>query len=133
MNVQDQIRARIQEFATELEVLVRQAAVAAVTSSLGGPRSAPVVGSPSNGAPPVVRSASRARRKSGGKRDPKVIEALVARVSAHVKTHPGQGVEAIAAALHVKTHDITLPVTKLLAGKKIKKTGRKRATKYFPT
>jgi hypothetical protein len=128
--VSDQIQARIQAFATELEALVRQAALDAVTNALGAPSSpARVVRRDAiiGAAPRPAKSA-----RSGGKRDPNVIAALTARVGAHVKSHPGQGVEAIAKALNVTTHDITLPVTKLLASKDIKKKGQKRATKYFP-
>jgi len=129
MTVQDQIQRRIQQFATELEALVRQSAIEAVSSSLGGSNGAPIA--------PAHRTAvstgrPRARAKAGGKRDPRVIEALVASVAAHVKAHPGHGVEAIASALKTSTHDITLPITKLLATKAIKKKGVKRATKYYP-
>lgn len=133
MSISDQIHARIQEFAKELEILVRQAAIAAVSDSLGATTARPVAQRAAVTAPAVHRAPASKRAKSGGgKRDPKVIEALVGRVGAHVKAHPGQGVEAIAKALNVGTRDITLPVTKLLASKVIKKKGQKRATKYFP-
>lgn len=131
MSESNQIHQRIQSFVTELETLVRQAAIDAVRSSLGGGAA------PAQPAKPraAVSSAPRARavKKAGGKRDPKLIEALVARVGGYVKAHPGQGVEAIAKGLKVSTHDITLPVTKLLASKAIKKKGQKRATKYYPS
>jgi hypothetical protein len=130
MSISDQIHTRIQEFARELEQLVRQAALAAVTESLGGaaaPRAARAAVSSAATVAPARKST-----KSGGKRDPKVIAGLVVRVGAHVKARPGQGVEAIAKGLNVSTHDITLPITKLLASKTIKKKGQKRATKYYP-
>ena len=139
MSVSDEIRVRIQAFTTELEQLVRQAAISAVQESFGvSGASAPARSVPraSNGAPPAtigsVKAATR-RSKKGGKRDPKLIEALVGRVGDYVKQHPGEGVEGIAKGLNVTTHDITLPVTKLLAAKTIKKKGQKRATKYFPS
>jgi hypothetical protein len=40
--------------------------------------------------------------------------------------------EAIAKALATPTRDLNLPVKKLLAGKKIRVQGHKRATEYFP-
>jgi hypothetical protein len=129
MTISDQIQSRIQAFAAELETLVRQAALEAVRASLGEGRAAPAARAPRAAA---ASSGSRKSSRPGAKRDPKVIEALVGRVGAHVKAHPGQGVEAIAAALKVKTHDITLPIAKLLASKTVKKKGQKRATKYFP-
>lgn len=129
MSISDQINARIQQFAKELEELVRRAALEAVTDSLGG--AAPRASRPAASA---TRSAAPARKsgKPGGKRDPKIIAGLVTRVAAYVKAHPGQGVEAIAKGMNVRTHDITLPIAKLLASKTIKKKGEKRATKYYP-
>lgn len=127
MTVSVQIKARIEAFAAELEQLVRQAAIAAVGESLGASGSRARA---TNGATP--KAARAAKGKPGGKRDPKVIAALVGRVGDYVKAHPGQGVEGIAKGLNVTTHDITLPITKLLGAKAIKKKGQKRATKYYP-
>ena len=40
--------------------------------------------------------------------------------------------EAIGKALGTPTKDLNLPVKKLLAAKKIRVEGQKRATEYFP-
>ena len=40
--------------------------------------------------------------------------------------------EALGKALGVATKDLTIPVKKLLASKRIRTHGEKRATEYFP-
>ena len=131
-HIQDQITHRIQAFAAELEALVRKAAIEAVSTSLGGaastsgaaPRPAARVA-----APPAARASKHA---SGGKRPPALLAATVVKAGDWVKAHPGHGVEDMAKGLHLKTKDLALPITKLLASKAIKKKGVKRATKYYP-
>jgi hypothetical protein len=41
--------------------------------------------------------------------------------------------EAIGKALGTPTRELNLPIKKLLAGKKIRSQGHKRATEYYPT
>lgn len=48
-----------------------------------------------------------------------------------MKSNPGKGLEGIAAGLGTSTKELKLPVVKLLASRRIKKTGEKRGTKYF--
>ncbi|MFO0759505.1 MAG: hypothetical protein U0359_23640 [Byssovorax sp.] len=50
----------------------------------------------------------------------------------HIKSNPNQGVEQIAKALGTSTKELTLPIRKLLADKKITSKGQKRATRYSP-
>ena len=128
MIIQQQIQQRIHAFAAELEQLVRAAAVQSVSHALGGHASA--APHPQSKAP--ASAAPRARGKSGGKRDPKVLAATVEKAAEWVKANPGKGVEAMAAGLKLKTKDLALPIAKLLDAKTIKKTGVKRATKYYP-
>jgi predicted transcriptional regulator len=51
---------------------------------------------------------------------------------AAIKSGPGQRMEEIAKGLGTSTSELTLPAKKLLADKKIKTKGERRATKYFP-
>ena len=133
MTVHDQIRARIAAFASELEALVRVAAIDAVTQSLGGSAPAPVrAAAPAGAAAASQPEARRARGRSGGKRDPKVLAGTVEKAAEWIKGNPGKGVEAMAAGLKLPTKDLALPIIKLLDANRIKKTGQKRATKYFP-
>jgi hypothetical protein len=83
------------------------------------------------GRPPTNPAERRARRK-GGKRDPKELAKLVESLYAAIKRKPGSRIEEIGKAMSVATKDLALPVAKLLASKRIKKTGTRRATKYFP-
>ena len=49
----------------------------------------------------------------------------------HIRANSGQGVEQIAKELGTSTKELSLPLRKLLADKKITSKGEKRATKYF--
>lgn len=144
MSVHQQIQARIQAFAVELEALVRAAAIEAVATSLGAAAGAPparhqpsagVRTRPAPGAPPPTSTAGHAalsfKRKKGKKRTPEQLAKIDGAIVGFVKENPGQGVEHMAKALGVPSNDIKLRVSLLLDGRKLKKTGVKRATKYF--
>jgi len=70
--------------------------------------------------------------RKGEKRDPKLLAATVQHLYDDIAAHPGERIEQVAARLGLPTKDLTLPVKKLLAGKKIRSKGVKRATRYFP-
>ena len=71
------------------------------------------------------------RARSGrDRRSPDQIVKLADRLLAHVKAHPGQGMEQIRKALNTTTKILRLPVRNLIALKMIKFTGQKRGTKY---
>jgi len=125
-NINDQIAHRIQAFAMELEALVRQAAVDAVTASLGG------AAARTSASPRPVAKVLSAKRSSGGKRPPELLAQTVTKAAEWIKANPGHGVEDMAKALGVVTKDLALPIQKLLANKTITRRGVKRATKYFP-
>ena len=81
---------------------------------------------------PKLRNVGPVRRAKGQKRKPRELAALEARLAAHIDSHVGNRIEQIAGHMGVKTKDLALPVKKLLAAKRIKTTGHKRATRYFP-
>ena len=126
-NIDPRIDSLVRSFVGDLEVLLRRAALEAVDEVL---RSG-AVQLPSAPKKALAPKASGPARK-GGKRDPLVIAKLTDAVGAYVKASPGQGVEAIAKGLGVRSGEITLPIAKLLASGALKKTGEKRATRYFP-
>lgn len=68
---------------------------------------------------------------SGEKRDPAAIEAVMNQIERLLKKEDGQGVEAIGSALELSTVEMRLPIRKLIAEKRVKAKGQKRATKYF--
>lgn len=138
-NVNDQIESRIRSFVAELNVLVRQSALAAVQGALGG-GTASSSARRGPGRPPKSAKAHAApsaklparRGKKGGKRPPALLAKTVEALRHHVAQHPGRRIEQIAPALGVKTKDLALPVHKLLAAKAITRKGQKRATTYWP-
>lgn len=136
-NIHDQIAHRIQAFASELEDLVRRAAIEAVTTSLGGTM-APRPAAPRPAAAPPAAAAAAAPKapkrpsQQGGKRPPEELAAMVTRTAEWIKSNPAHGVEDMAKALNVQTKELALPIAKLLKSRTIKKRGLKRATKYYP-
>jgi glutamyl-tRNA reductase len=122
-----QIRTTIEAFVEELSALVRSAAVQSVQEAFGG--AAP----PTRGraAKALLRAPGRGRTK-GQKRAPEDLAELVDQLMNAVKATPGQRMEQIAKALKSTTQELALPAKKLIAEKKIKTKGERRATKYFP-
>ncbi len=54
------------------------------------------------------------------------------RIHGYVNDLPGSKAEQIGAALGLNAVEMRVPIAKLLDEAKIKKTGQRRATKYFP-
>jgi DNA-binding NtrC family response regulator len=149
-NSENEIKSRVEAFVNDLSDLVRQAALEAVTDALKKGEATPPprkVGRPAKAAPPVEaqeekKPASRtrgrpaapkgAKRRAGEKRSPQILAQVTEQVFNHIKANAGQGVEQIAKALGTTTKELTLPIRKLLADKKITSKGQKRATRYFP-
>jgi hypothetical protein len=126
--------ARIESFV--LQMLVRTAAIDAVVTALG--QNGPTARPPRPARPPAAAPATKAtagnlafKRRKGGKRSPEQLAKIDDAIVSFVKASPGQGVEAMGKALGVPTNDLKLRVLGLVGSKKIKKTGVKRATKYF--
>jgi len=111
-----QIRARIESFTHELAELVKQVAVESVQDAMSGGTN--------------TRRTKAARPRSG-RRSSAQVDAMAAKVLAHVKANQGHRLEEIGAALKVATKDLKRPVANLLEAKKLRTTGQKRGTKYF--
>lgn len=160
LNIDDEIRAQTEAFANDLADLVRRAALESVSSALGGANatlttpgrpkqvvSAPVTRAPApamkpvasrtpvKAAPaskaPVSRKAAAPKRPFGAKRPPAELAKLTEKLGDFIQSHPGLRIEAISKALGAPTKDLNLPVKKLIAAKKIRSEGHKRATEYF--
>jgi hypothetical protein len=123
-----QIRNRIDEFVTELDTLVRQAAVASVAQALQGRGAAPSRAL-SRARPAAARSGAR---RKGQKRDPRELDQLTERLLASIRKNSGQRIEQIAVTMGTTTKELALPAKKLIADKKVRTTGNRRATRYFP-
>jgi len=123
-----QIRDSINSFVDHITSLVRSVAMDSVRSALGGdavPARTGLAAAPA----PAPRGVMRAR-SGRDRRSPDQIVKLADRLLAHVKAHPGQGMEQIRKALNTTTKILRLPVRNLIALKMIKFTGQKRGTKY---
>ncbi|RYZ01550.1 MAG: DNA-binding protein [Myxococcales bacterium] len=132
----DRIRARVEQFASELAELIRESAMETVSVALAGARPSPGRGGRRAAAPaPAVRGGGRGRpaasREKGAKRPPDEIERLTGRLLDYVKGNPGQRIEQIADGMGTSTKELNLPAKKLIAGKQLKTKGQKRATQYF--
>jgi hypothetical protein len=118
-NLQHQVNARVEAFVAEITELARAAAYQALSAGLD----TPVAGGRS------VTAAIRGRR--GGKRTADEIAQMAEAFLAHVTANPGQRMEHIAKELGLPTPELTLPVKKLLADRKLRVEGQKRATQYY--
>jgi DNA-binding NtrC family response regulator len=135
-SVEKQIRASIDSFVSELNALVRQAAVEAVKEALGATSASArrAVGR-SNGKAAKAPASPRprtARRRRRSKRSPRTLAKLETTLLGEITRNPGQRIEAIGKKLGVATKDLNLPIKKLIEARKIKKRGEKRATEYLP-
>ncbi len=144
MTLKADIQALVDRFATDLERLVRTAAVQAVTSTLGGSSGAPAVASKKKPGrqPTAVTVAKPAAPKLAGQRTkrgtPRVRRSAddIARageqVAAYVKANPGSNAEKIKAALKIPSNQWSLAIGAALDSKKVTRRGIKRAAIYSP-
>ena len=138
-DLESEIQVRIQAFAQEMSTLMRQAAMEAMEDALGGgtgtrrARATPAAkakGTPGR-KPKAGKKAPAAKKRRGGKRTAAELLVLEEEFLKEVKKAGGRRVEEIGKAMGVSTKDLALPVKKLLSDKKIKTTGKRRATRYF--
>jgi hypothetical protein len=69
-------------------------------------------------------------RAKGEKRSANEIETLEAQFLEYVGKHPGLRIEQINRELGTSTKELMLPIRKLIAAKRLKTEGERRATKY---
>lgn len=140
-NVEQEIRSQVDAFVSQLSALVRKSALEAVANALreGQPAAQRKPGRAAKSVPQPQETkkagrpakAAKSARKKGEKRSKDELVAVTQRVLEHIRVNSGQGVEQIAKELGTSTKELSLPLRKLLAEKKIVSKGEKRATKYF--
>lgn len=129
-----EIRDLVDAFVADLSVLIHQSALESVRDALGG--AAPARrGRPPGRRKTAKRKTTRAAKKKSGKRIRRSaadLEAMGAKVLAHVKSRPGQGIEAISKALRMSSKELRRPIQMLVADRKLSTKGQKRGTTYWP-
>jgi hypothetical protein len=129
------ISEKLTSFTQELVELYRTALMGAVSQIVG--ESAPVRRGP--GRPGKSRSLALSaaptvapKRGKRGRRSSAQITALAEKIHKYVVANPGKRGEEIKKALSIPTNQWLLPIGKLLESRKLRTTGARRATKYFP-
>lgn len=80
-----------------------------------------------------TKSRTNGKTKVGAKRSPKALEQLQDRVLKAIQDNPGIFSEELGPKLKVKgSRVLSLPLKKLREAKKIRKTGNRRETRYYP-
>jgi len=133
--IEQQIQARIETFVEELSDLVKRAALDSVSQALAGTNAVAARRggrrSKTNGAKVAKTDGRRRPGPRGPKRSPEALAKLQAALLEEIQLNPGQRMEEIGKSLGVATKDLDLLIKKLIAGKRIKKRGKTRATTYF--
>lgn len=75
---------------------------------------------------------ANAKRARGEKRPKAVLAALTEVLATYVTKHPGQRIEQIGRDLKETTADLKRPMDRLITAKRVRVTGTRRATRYFP-
>jgi hypothetical protein len=115
MDVEKKLRDCVDTFVADLDLLMRRAALEALEETFG------------NNGPLVTGRGAR----PGAKRSPAQLEELQDQLLETITVNPGLRIEALSEVMEVPSRDLTLPIKKLLAARKIKKKGQKRATAYY--
>ena len=126
-----EIQALIANFSKQLETLIRRSTLEQVVDELSSQMG--FVPKRGRGRPQGSRNVGfkkTVKRGPGGRRSPDYLVKLGERLLSHVKSHPGQRGEQIAAALKTNVGTIRLPMQKLIAAKKIKTMGQRRGMTY---
>ncbi|MBN2194556.1 MAG: hypothetical protein JW751_17190 [Polyangiaceae bacterium] len=126
----DRIRDRIEAFIAEVMALMVDAkqARAVKTPSRAAVRAAE--------APRRTRAAAQPTRKDtgatpGGKRSGGELDLVQESLLEVIELNPGQRMEELGRLMRMPTKELTLPMKKLLADRRVRTTGQKRATAYF--
>jgi hypothetical protein len=125
----DTIQALVEKFVAQIEAAIREEALATVRAALeAGTEPSP------KAAKAPVKPSQPAKAPNGGqkRRSAKEIEADAGRLLIAIRAKPGTTSEELKRAAKIMPRDFGLPIAKLLGEKRIKKTGEKRSTKYFP-
>ena len=129
-NQDPQLRRLVDQFISELTVIVHQQALDTVREALGG---SPAPKRRGPGRPAKSTAARKPARKSSkrGRRSAEDVAALGNTVLTHIQANPGQRLEEIGRELETATKDLKRPIANLMEAGRLRTEGQKRGTKYF--
>ena len=135
--IQAQLQERIEAFAADVTTILQQAVADSVSDVLAGTAAKPARRAPAAKVGRKAKTKTKAkakakgkRRAKGAKRSPAELVQLEKGLLREVKRKGGRRIEEIAESLGASTKDLTLPMKKLIGGKKVKSKGQRRATRY---
>ena len=131
-DAQSEIRELAQQFAEQLEAVVRRSTLESLLATLGGQLSAPARRKPGRPAGSTNKSAGAriVKAAKGHRRTAADVERMGESLLAHVKKQPHQRAEQIAKALHTDVGTMRLPMKALIKARKIKTKGQRRGMTY---
>jgi hypothetical protein len=136
MSLKTTIQALAEEFAQNVIAALRGVSLADLTD-LGGPAPGASAGTRRASPPPrratALASGSRVpRARKGARRDAASMQKIVDVIVGAVETHPeGLRSEDLQRELGLRKKDLARPIQIALEQKALRKTGIKRATRYF--
>ena len=125
-----QIQQLVDEFVSQLSVLVHQSALDVVREALGDSSAPAKRRGPGRPAKAKV-AAPRRKAAKRGRRSADEVEALGGIVLTHVRANAGQRLEEMGRALSMPTKELKRPIAKLLEAGALRTEGQRRGTKYF--
>jgi hypothetical protein len=141
MPKQQDIRALVDQFVSDLSTHVREQALETVRAALGdgaarrGPGRPRKAGKRGPGRPRKAaarRGPGRPRKAAGRvRRSSADLEATADKLLAHVRANAGQRLEEIGRELDTPTAGLKRPIQMLVAEGKLRTEGQKRGTRYF--
>jgi hypothetical protein len=139
MSMQSEINALTADFSKRLVDIVQKSVLAGVGITSTTPAATTTPAKPATKAAKKTAAKAKpaakktAKRAPGEKRSEAEMSAIKDKALACIVANPdGIGVEGIGRATEVGTKDLSLPLKKLIAEKKVKTKGQKRAMKYLP-
>jgi hypothetical protein len=125
--IESEIKARIETFVQELDLLIRKSTLEALKSVLATNGTAFASPTRRRGRPAGSGASKGARR---GRRPAANVEAASDKILSHVQSNDGQSVSEIAAATGTPLPVAKKALSSLLNAGAVKKTGQKRGTRY---
>lgn len=113
--LQTKIQSQVSTFVGNIQKLVHEATVEELERAFG-----------------VKANVRRNGRHPGAKRPPEVLDNLAEELYQRICVTPGETMAVLSGALGCKSTDLIIPVRRLISQGKVKKTGERQSSRYFP-